>query len=671
MLATGLPFAQLGAQNKSGALAQQADDLSTEIVSCVTSKTPVADCAASSVVRLRRLRAQIAAFARANPEPDAPWTRDLARLNSAVDRVAQNAQKRSLLEAASQLQILADSLPAGAGGPASASGKTSGSAPSGVTEPANPARSAGSSAPLQPPQPMPAVPAPATLPSEPIRKEGAGFSLVTAGKIEANDWTSSPPEMRLHFLIERADHTPFTGVNTERMAATLEVPSAGAGDGPQTREVPIALKPSDLVTKSAADSSVILVIDASGSMTAGTRGESGERVDKLSAAKSAIGDFLSALRPEDKVAIMAFDAEPRVIFSLNSNKNAARAAIDNFHITPPGSLYTALYDAMDLAVARAKQLGIKNVVFLTDGVEDSPQFGVLKDREKGPWKQQREHKIAAQARASEVRIYSIGIGNRAAPEKDMSFVDCDTLDRISQATHGGVCNYVDLPDLARRANHSASEYHAALVSRLSGILLDINKAFHYDYTLVLHPAKESLIADGRQHMVRVVCNLDRVQLPVEFPYVWNGSATPEFRDPRVGPPRLIELRSQVPVSSLVAIYVRCLLFLLLLALIPQLFRWYAARKEVAAARSAVLTIGKGSHLIGRECPNERNKLGREFLIKEGDPIIVCPACNAPHHLSCWHENRDRCRVRACSARLELIPAVLKVYGLEEKQGASV
>ena len=37
--------------------------------------------------------------------------------------------------------------------------------------------------------------------------------------------------------------------------------------------------------------------------------------------------------------------------------------------------------------------------------------------------------------------------------------------------------------------------------------------------------------------------------------------------------------------------------------------------------------------IGKICPFCKTE------IKEGDTVKVCPACNIPHHESCWEENK--------------------------------
>ena len=627
------------------ALAREAGDLSNEIITCLAGKAAVG-CAETSVSRLRGLRARIESQAGKHP-----------KLDSAVDAVVKSTQRRTLLEAAAQLQVLSETLSPGTVQPVP--------------------RQVGNGNPAAAPA-RGAVEAVETgIPSREVEK--AGFSLTPVGLIETNNWLTQPPELNLNFVIKRADHTPFNGLTSERIAATVEGLPAGTGAAAKPQEFAVRVNASDLRTTNAASSSVILVIDASGSMVAGSRGESGQRLNKLSAAKSAIWDFLDKLRSDDKVAIIAFDEKPRILFDFSVSKTAAKAAIGSLEVYTSGSKYTALYAAMEMAVRKAKELSVRNVVFLTDGMEDTPRFRMLNADRKEPWKRQRERRIADLARESGgVRIYTIGIGDRGAT--GLAFVDCGTLDRISKMTNAGACNYIDLPDLARRARNSADEYHSSLVERLTGILAEISKAFHYDYTLVLRPDPRTLVRDGRPHIVRVLCNLDAVQLPVEFSYTWDtGSGAVEIDRPRSLAPIFIQTPDGgVGDLRLGRIYLSFLLALLALAAIPQLFRIAATQQELAVVRQSVLTIRRGSDLIGRECPNERNLLGSSELLKEGDAVIICPnpECRTPHHIGCWHSNRDSCRVRLskdgsnCRTYLELSPAVLKAYGLDEKRRAS-
>ena len=497
----------------------------------------------------------------------------------------------------------------------------------------------------------------------------AGFSLKTAGGIEPYNWGTANPIMRFNFSIERSDRTLFNGLAPGNVRAAIDEPEPIVGqDGRVTQPpggVAIPIHPGDLQITSAGSVSVMLVIDGSGSMVTQ---RSGQSIDKLSAAKAAIYDFLDGLHADDKVAIIAFDDAPRFIFALNASKSAAKTAVANFAIRQPGAKYTALYDSMKFAVEKARDLGVHHIVFLTDGMEDTLRFNRLDPSHKDAYRLEREREIASLAHTGDVHIYTIGIGDRNAKPSDMAFVDFDTLSRISKQTAQLDANYVNLPKLARENQNNPAGFHASLVAQLKSILTEISKAFHFDYTLVLRPIRSTLPQDGTSHMVTVVCSLEKVQLPVRFSFVWSrGSDTPEISAPHVGKPIFYKLDQKANPVTLITV---CLIFfsiLILMALIPPLLLWMAKRKQVSVANQAVITVGDRSPHIGKECPNELSHLGRDYLIKKGDVIVVCPnpECETAHHVGCWHLGDDMCWVRTCKRYVPIDPMLLDAQGVED------
>jgi VWFA-related protein len=103
---------------------------------------------------------------------------------------------------------------------------------------------------------------------------------------------------------------------------------------------------------------VALVIDTSGS----TR----FRLEDIQDAAIA---FLDQLRPADRVIVVAFDDQVRVLSEATSDRNQLRAAIRRTH-TGGG---TRLYDAVDLVINEQLRRiqGRKAVVLFTDGVDSS------------------------------------------------------------------------------------------------------------------------------------------------------------------------------------------------------------------------------------------------------------------------------------------------------------
>jgi Ca-activated chloride channel homolog len=103
---------------------------------------------------------------------------------------------------------------------------------------------------------------------------------------------------------------------------------------------------------------VALVIDTSGS----TR-------FKLEDIHDAAVAFLDQLRPADRVIVISFDDDVRVLSEATNDRNALRNAIRRTH-TGNG---TRLYDAVDLVIRQqlSRVQGRKAVVLFTDGVDSS------------------------------------------------------------------------------------------------------------------------------------------------------------------------------------------------------------------------------------------------------------------------------------------------------------
>lgn len=102
--------------------------------------------------------------------------------------------------------------------------------------------------------------------------------------------------------------------------------------------------------------SVVLMIDTSGS----TR----FRLDEI---QDAAITFVNQLRPDDRVMVVSFDDNIRVLSEFTSDRNRLRNAIRR---TEPGN-GTKLYDAVDLVMNQRlnSESGRKAIVLFTDGVD--------------------------------------------------------------------------------------------------------------------------------------------------------------------------------------------------------------------------------------------------------------------------------------------------------------
>ena len=100
--------------------------------------------------------------------------------------------------------------------------------------------------------------------------------------------------------------------------------------------------------------SVVAVIDASGSMSGAP----------LAAAQAATLDLIDGLKPDDRVALLAFADAPVVLSPLSTDRSLLGDAVSS--LTAAGD--TALYDAMDAAAELLARVdGPRAIVLLSDG----------------------------------------------------------------------------------------------------------------------------------------------------------------------------------------------------------------------------------------------------------------------------------------------------------------
>lgn len=102
--------------------------------------------------------------------------------------------------------------------------------------------------------------------------------------------------------------------------------------------------------------------------------------------------------------------------------------------------------------------------------------------------------------------------------------------------------------------------------------------------------------------------------------------------------------------------------LAVVAVLPQLISRILASSDERRLQEAILTVGRNSNWIGKECPNEGGGSGGRYLIKEGDTIVRCVKCGAIHHLDCWHFNDDTCMNRTCQHEMILPLQILRKSG---------
>ena len=135
--------------------------------------------------------------------------------------------------------------------------------------------------------------------------------------------------------------------------------------------------------------SIAMVIDQSGSMKKAA-------AVAVAAAKS----FATALRPEDKLAILRFSDTTVLAQDLSTDRAASLTALDQY--AARGG--TALYDAVDAALTRLHRVeGRRVVVVFTDGRDEN-------NAGNGPGSVVQLKDVMGELRESGALVYTIGLG---------------------------------------------------------------------------------------------------------------------------------------------------------------------------------------------------------------------------------------------------------------------
>ena len=137
---------------------------------------------------------------------------------------------------------------------------------------------------------------------------------------------------------------------------------------------------------------IALVMDVSGSMAEPTRAGR----PAIAAAIEAAGAFLDQLTPEDRVALVAFDSQARLVAPLTGDQAALRSGLAGLS-TATGSRLDAGLEVGRSALTAARPGERRVLVMLTDGRPSLVEAAAVR-------------RVAEDVRAAGVRIYAIGIG---------------------------------------------------------------------------------------------------------------------------------------------------------------------------------------------------------------------------------------------------------------------
>ena len=232
--------------------------------------------------------------------------------------------------------------------------------------------------------------------------EGPGLSLQ---RVDVSQF----PTIRTYVSVANSSGVPITGLDAQAFVIQEDGKPVDA----------ISVEP---VVDSQEPIAIIVAVDTSGSMAA---------QDKIAHARDAASAFVDALGPNDRLSIVAFATDVRVVQEPTPDRAALKEAIGG--LAAKGD--TRLYDAVAEASRRQAGQTVRRKVLL-----------VLSDGEDTKSDANLENAIAAATGASSP-VYAIGLGSE---------VKKDVLDKLATAT-GGQSVYVDDPAQLRTTFLSISD----------------------------------------------------------------------------------------------------------------------------------------------------------------------------------------------------------------------
>lgn len=175
------------------------------------------------------------------------------------------------------------------------------------------------------------------------------------------------------------------------------------------------------VTKDKPTRDLLLLVDLSGSMQEEDfTNEAGEKVDRLSAVKDVVGDFL-ANRKGDRVGLVVFGDAPFLQAPFSTDLDIAKRLLDETAVGMAGP-QTALGDAIGLGISlfENSDAPTKTLIALTDGNDTKSQVPPVE--------------AARIAHQRDIRIYTVAIGDATTVGEDK--IDETTLREVAEETDG-------------------------------------------------------------------------------------------------------------------------------------------------------------------------------------------------------------------------------------------
>jgi Ca-activated chloride channel homolog len=163
---------------------------------------------------------------------------------------------------------------------------------------------------------------------------------------------------------------------------------------------------------------VVLTLDSSGSMK-----------KSATQAQAAARDFVNALRPEDRIAMISFADRSLVVHGATDKRDETVKAIDGYVASGGTALNDALVDSLTQV---SKIEGRRAIVVVTDGRDENAASN-------GPGSAQSWNDVVRQLDQTEATIYAIGLGAN---------VDRSRLEQLAEKTGGRAFFPVDVTTLA-------------------------------------------------------------------------------------------------------------------------------------------------------------------------------------------------------------------------------
>ena len=231
----------------------------------------------------------------------------------------------------------------------------------------------------------------------------------------------------------------------------------------------------DFFQTTSAPFNLVLVLDLSGSIK-----------DKLDIVKSAALRFIDVIGPQDKVAVVAFTHEVKVVSQLTADRNELKRRIKGIE-RPEGG--TAFYEALWFSVADTLRgtRGQRNaIVVMTDGVDSSL------DRYNPAPTRVSFNQLAHRLEESDTLIFPVYLDTeyeevfeRGNSTSEAYAIARDQLDRLAELTGGQM-------------------FRAEKVGDLSGVYKQVAAAIRTVYSVGYYPTNAE--RDGTYRRVRVTVN---------------------------------------------------------------------------------------------------------------------------------------------------------------------